>query len=87
VKATDFRNRDDCVTMVASQQFTARRLGLDRAPTALVIIESHSATADLLSKNSILLQKLLDDLPLMVVHPSSNGNNHKLKWVQNGAHT
>jgi hypothetical protein len=52
----------------------------------LVIIESHSATADLLPKNSILLQKVLDDLLLRLVHPSGHGNNHKLKWVQNGAH-
>jgi hypothetical protein len=68
------------------QEFTAQPLGLDCKPPALVIVESHSATADLLPKNSILLQKILDDLLLMLVHPSSNGNNHKLKWVQNGGH-
>ena len=65
------------------QEFTAQPLGLDCKPSTLVIIESHSATADLLPKNTILLQKVLDDLLLMLVHPSSNGNNHKLKWVQN----
>jgi len=52
-------------------------------PTALVIVESHAVTADLLPKNPILLQKVLDGLLLMLVHPSSNGNNHKLKWIQN----
>jgi hypothetical protein len=25
-------------------------------------------------------------LLLRLVHPSRNGNNHKLKWVQHGAH-
>jgi hypothetical protein len=61
-------------------------LGLDCEPTALLIVESHLATADLLPKNSVLLQKVLDDVLLMLVHPSSYGNNDKLKWVQNRAH-
>jgi hypothetical protein len=40
-------------------------------PTALVIVESYSATADLLPKNSILLQKILGDLLLRLVdHPA-----------------
>ena len=47
------------------QEFTAQPLGLDCKPPALVIVESHSATADLLPKNSILLQKILD---LMTIH-------------------
>jgi hypothetical protein len=52
-------------------------------PAALIIAESHSATADLLTKNSILLQEILDNVVLMLVHPSSNGNKHHLKWGQN----
>jgi hypothetical protein len=72
--------RDDCRN--PSQQFTASPLGLDCEPTALVIVESHSATAALLPKNSIFLQKILDNVVLMLVHPSSHGNNHHLKWVQ-----
>jgi hypothetical protein len=47
--------------------------------TSLCSSLNHSATADLLTKNSILLQKILDDLLLMLAHPSRHGNNHKLK--------
>jgi len=60
--------------------------GLDCKPTALVIVESHSPTADLLSKKSILLQKVLDDLLLMLVHPASNGNNHKTERMREEYH-
>jgi hypothetical protein len=79
-------NKVSGVTIVATRASSLRPcLSFDSKPPAQVIVESHAAIADLLPKNSILLQKILHNL-LMLVHPSRNGNDHKLKWVQNGAH-
>jgi hypothetical protein len=73
-------NKVSGVTMVATPTSSLRAnvLALTASRTALVMVGSHSATEDLLPKNSILLQKVLDELLLRLVHPSGNGNNHKL---------
>ena len=42
--------------------------------------------AHLFSKNPILLDEILDDMLLMSIHPASDRNNNKRKWVQSGAH-
>ena len=39
----------------------------------------HSPSAELLSKNAILLHEILDDLLLVLVHPARNGDDPKSK--------
>jgi hypothetical protein len=42
--------------------------------------------AYLFSKNPILLDQILDDMLLMLVHPASDRDDNKRKWIQSGAH-
>src|SRR5262249_54028635 len=51
-------------------------------PTALIVAESQSAIANLFSKNSILLDQIFDNMLLMLIHPTSERNHNKQKWVQ-----
>src|SRR5207247_7491277 len=69
-----------------SQQFPSQFLRLGRKPVALVIAESNSPAADLFAKNSILLLKVVDGMLLMLVHPSSDGDDDKSKWIQTSLH-
>src|SRR5438876_8264151 len=69
-----------------SQQFPAQFLRLGRKPAALVIAKSNSPAADLFAKNSILFQKVVDGVLLMLVHPSSDGDDDKSKWIQTRLH-
>jgi hypothetical protein len=43
----------------------------------LVVVESHSPPAELLAKKPALLAKVIDDLQLMLVPPSRDGNQHE----------
>jgi hypothetical protein len=44
---------------------------------SLMVLTKHSAVADLLAEDSVLLNQIFDDLLLMLVHPPSDGHDHK----------
>jgi len=46
----------------------------------------HPPTAELFSKNAILLDEILDDMLFGHVHPASDGDHHKSKWIQSRSH-
>src|SRR5262249_16828725 len=52
----------------------------------LIIVETHAAVADLLSKDPILLDQILDELLLMLVHPAGQRDNDERKWIKERAH-
>jgi hypothetical protein len=55
-------------------------------PATLVVVETHSATTNLFSKNSIFLHYVCNDMLLMLVQPTSEGHDEKGKWIQSSAH-
>jgi hypothetical protein len=61
-------------------------LRFDCESTALIVAKSHSTRAHLFSKNPIFFHQVLDELVLMLVHPASNGDDEKGKWVGNELH-
>jgi len=65
-----------------TKQFPAEFLRFDCKSTALIVAKSHSTRAHLFSKNPIFFHQELDDLLLMLVHPASNGDDEKGKWVE-----
>jgi hypothetical protein len=52
----------------------SQRFGPDRQATPLIVIEPQSSRADLSAQNSILLAQIYDDLLMLVVHPTGNGD-------------
>jgi len=68
------------------QQFATKPFRLRGQSTALVVGKSHTPIADLFPKNPILLDQVLDDMLLMLVHPASDRYDNKRKWVQSGVH-
>src|SRR5215469_4300816 len=69
-------NAGDLGKNLSSQGF-----GLYGQSPALMVIEAHSPATELFSKHAVLLAKILNDLPLVVVHPPGNSDQHKPKWV------
>jgi hypothetical protein len=65
-----------------TKQFPAEFLRFDCKSTALIIAESHSTCAHLFLKNPIFFHQVFNDLLLMLVHPASNGDDEKGKWVE-----
>src|SRR5215471_12107963 len=63
------------------KNLSSQRLGLYGQSPALIVIEAHSPATELFSKYSILLAKILNDLPLAVVHPPGNSDQHKPERV------
>jgi hypothetical protein len=49
---------------------------------ALVVIEAHSPAAELLSKNAILLAKVINDLQLALIHPAGDNDQQESEWVK-----
>jgi hypothetical protein len=64
----------------------AKPFGFGGKPPPLAIRKSKAATSELLSENTILLDKILDDMLLPLVHPTGNGNDEKRKWIQRRLH-
>ena len=54
-------------------------------PPTLVIGKTHSAVANLLSQNPILLDQIMDDMLLVLVHPAGQGDDEKGNRVQERA--
>src|SRR5215471_13528728 len=63
------------------KNLSSQRFGFYSQSPALIVIEAHSPATELFSKYPILLAKILNDLPLTVVHPPGNSDQHKPKWV------
>ena len=53
----------------------------------LVVAETHSAPAELLAQNPVLLTKVIDDLQLMLVHPAADSDPYEPEWIQDSRHT
>ena len=76
------------VTIVATSLSNSptKFLGLRCQSTTLLIAETHSAIAKLLSENSVFLHQILDDMLLMLVHPTAQGDDKKGKRVEESVH-
>src|SRR5262252_9621518 len=85
--AINFRcqaNKVSGVTRVAISARTLRPnvLALTANLPALAVIEAHPPAAELLSKNAILLAKVINDLQLVLVHPAGDGDQQESQWVK-----
>src|SRR5262245_47892621 len=54
--------------------------------STLVIAETHSAVVDLFAQTPISLDQVMDEMLLMLVHPTGQGYDEERKWVQEHAH-
>src|SRR5205823_2528753 len=68
------------------EQFATKLFRFRSQPAAPIVTESHPPIANLLSKNPIFLHEIFDDILLMLVHPSSDRDHNKRKWIQSRAH-
>jgi hypothetical protein len=66
-----------------SQYLPPQHFGLNSQRPALIVINTHSAIAELLAKHPVLLAKVVNDLQSPLVHPSGNGDRQKTEWVEN----
>jgi hypothetical protein len=78
------RRSHDCGDLIENPP--AKPFGFGGKPPPLAIRKSKAATSELLPENTILLDKILDDLLLPLVHPTGNGNDEKRKWIQKRPH-
>ena len=65
-----------------SQNLPPQGFGSNGQSAALVVIEAHSPAAELLSKNAILLAKVINDLQLALVHPAGDSDQQESEWVK-----
>src|SRR5215467_3508856 len=65
-----------------SQNIPSQCFGSNGQSAALVVIEAHSPVAELLSKNAILLVKVINDLQLALVHPAGDSDQQESEWVK-----
>src|SRR6516165_9095258 len=68
------------------ENLPSQSLGLSGQSAALVIVEPQSLSAQLLAKNSVLFPKVVDQLQLLLVHPSGYGDQHEPERVQECCH-
>jgi hypothetical protein len=45
-------------------------------------MEAHPPAAELLSKNAVLLAKLLNDFQLALGYPAGDGDQQEMEWVK-----
>src|SRR5215467_10823913 len=64
------------------KNLSSQRFGLYGQSPALIVIQAQSPAAELLSKNSILLAKVINDLQLVLVHPAGDGDQQESEWVK-----
>ena len=77
VPAHDGVGRDDRGN--SRQQSPPKGLALGRQPTALVIVEPESSLAELVLENTVLLDRVGDDLPLLSVDPACERREEQLE--------
>jgi hypothetical protein len=56
--------------------------GSNGQSATLVVIEAYSPAAELLSKNAVLLAKVINDLQLPLAHPAGDGDQPEMEWVK-----
>ena len=56
---------------------------LGRQTAALIVIEPKPLAAELFLKDPILFAKIVEGELLLLIHPSSNGDQQKPEWVEN----
>src|SRR5262245_53543074 len=78
------RGSDDCGDLFENPP--AEPFGFGGKPPPLAIRKSKAATCELLPENTILLDEILDDMLLPLVHPTGHGNDEKRKWIQSRLH-
>ena len=65
-----------------SQNLPPQGFGSNGQSAALVVMEAHSPAAELLSKNAILLAKVINHLQLASIHPAGDGDQQESEWVK-----
>jgi hypothetical protein len=78
------RGSDDCGDLIENR--LAEAFGFSGKPMPLAIRKSKAPTSELLSENTILLDEILHDMLLPLVHLTGNGNDEKRKWIQSRLH-
>src|SRR5215467_10306527 len=64
------------------KNLSSQRFGLYGQSPALIVIQAQSPAAELLSKNAILLAKVINDLQLVLVHPAGDRDQQESEWVK-----
>src|SRR5215831_6546391 len=64
------------------KNLSSQRFGLYSQSPALIVIQAQSPAAELLSKNAILLAKVINDLQLVLVHPAGDRDQQESEWVK-----
>ena len=59
---------------------------LGRQTAALIVIEPKPLATKLFLKDPILFAKIVEGELLLLIHPSSNGDQQKPEWVENSLH-
>lgn len=54
--------------------------------TTLIVVEPQATPAELLSQNTILFAKVVDDLQLTFVYVAGDGDQHESEWIQHSRH-
>src|SRR5262245_47702479 len=67
--------RDDCRDL--RHQLSTNLLRLCCQPAALIVTEPKAPVANLFSQNSVFFHQEVDDMPLMLVHPTSQTSNEE----------
>src|SRR5947209_13199462 len=68
------------------QKLSSQTLGSDRQPTTLVVIEPQPAIHELLAQHPVLLTQILNDLLLVLIHPSRNSEQQELERIKDSGH-
>jgi hypothetical protein len=71
---------DDCCNFRESAAAEALRFCSE--PAALVVGEAKSSAAELLAEHPVLLPQVVDCVLLALVHPASNGHEHKPERIE-----
>ncbi len=65
-----------------SQQLPAQRPAFDGQASPLVVVQPGPFAAEQFPKHTILLIEIIDDVALFAVHPSRDGDQEELPWIQ-----
>jgi hypothetical protein len=66
----------------ASKRLSSAELfGFGSQPSTLIVRKSDAARSDLPSQRTIFFDQIFNDLPLPLIHPTSNRNNENSKWI------
>jgi len=68
------------------QDATAKHLGLGRQATALVVVQTETLVAELLSQHPVLFTEIIDGVALLLTQPSGDRNQQQSKRIEGLAH-